>query len=333
MSIQTEINRITRLRDEQTTLLETQGVSINDIKEALQNKCTGTDPVLQEKTIAPSTSSQNVTADSGYDGLSKVVVSAVTSAIDSDIKATNIKKGVNILGVTGTLEEGITPSGTINITTNGTHNVTNYASASVNVPSEDLSSELNTYENYLSTQETTIDSIITALQGKASGGGGSVDNTLIESLINRTITSIRTEVVEVGQNVFYGCNELTSIDAPNATILYDAFARNCKKLVSINIPKATQIRGYGLAGCTGLTTLDLPVATTMYANALNGCTGLTKLIIRTGSVCSISSNTLTGSSIASGTGYVYVPDNLVSSYKSATNWSNYASQIKGLSEL
>ena len=304
MSIQTEINRITQLRDAQTTLLNTQGVTINDIKQALQNKCTGTDPILQEKTIAPSTSSQNVTPDTGYDGLSKVTVSAVTSAIDSDIKATNIRSGVNILGVTGTLQEG-----------------------------EDVTSELNTYEGYLSTQETTIDSIISALEGKAGGGGGAVDNTTLNALIDRTLTSIRTEVNEIGPNVFYGCANLESIDAPNATILYDAFARNCKKLTTINIPKATQIRGYGLAGCTGLTTLDLPLVSTMYANALNGCTGLSKLIIRTGSVCSISSNTLTGSSIASGTGYVYVPDNLVSSYKNATNWSNYANQIKGISEL
>ena len=32
-------------------------------------------------------------------------------------------------------------------------------------------------------------------------------------------------------------------------------------------------------------------------------------------------------------GYVYVPDNLVDEYKSATNWTTYANQIKPLSEL
>ena len=35
-----------------------------------------------------------------------ITVNKVTSAIDSNIKAANIKKGVTILGVTGTLEEG-----------------------------------------------------------------------------------------------------------------------------------------------------------------------------------------------------------------------------------
>jgi hypothetical protein len=219
------------------TYLSTQEDTIDDIVLALQNKAAGSgeEIVLQEKSVTPTTSQQNVIADSGYNGLSKVVVGAVTSAIDSDIKATNIRSGVNILGVTGTmeeyvepnlqsksatpkttaqtitpdssydglssvsisavtssidsnikasniktgvsilgvtgtLEEGITPSGTLNITTNGTHNVTNYANANVNIPSEDLSTELTEQSTLLSTQGVTIEDIKQALVGKASGG-------------------------------------------------------------------------------------------------------------------------------------------------------------------
>lgn len=65
---------------------------------------TNVQPTLQEKTVAPRTTQQIVTADSGKDGLSKVTVEAVTSSIDSNIVAENIKKDVTILGVTGTLE-------------------------------------------------------------------------------------------------------------------------------------------------------------------------------------------------------------------------------------
>ena len=55
----------------------------------------------QNKTVSPSTSSQSVSADSGYSGLGTVTVNAVTSSIDNNISAGNIKKDVTILGVTG----------------------------------------------------------------------------------------------------------------------------------------------------------------------------------------------------------------------------------------
>lgn len=61
--------------------------------------------VRQDKIVDSSINSQVVTADSGYVGLKSVTVNAVDSAIDSNIQAANIKKGVSILGVEGTIEE------------------------------------------------------------------------------------------------------------------------------------------------------------------------------------------------------------------------------------
>lgn len=58
------------------------------------------------KTVTPTTSQQTVTPTSPSNGLTSVTVNAVTSAIDSNITAGNIKKDVTILGVTGTLEGG-----------------------------------------------------------------------------------------------------------------------------------------------------------------------------------------------------------------------------------
>lgn len=69
----------------------------------------------QNKTVSPTTSSQTVEADSGYSGLGTVTVNAVTSAIDQNIAAGNIKKDVSILGVTGNYDPQPTLSN-LNIT-------------------------------------------------------------------------------------------------------------------------------------------------------------------------------------------------------------------------
>ena len=71
--------------------------AIRNLAEVIQTPT----PNLQETSVTPTTSEQEITADEGYDGLSKVTVAAVTAAIDENIVAENIKDGVTILGVTG----------------------------------------------------------------------------------------------------------------------------------------------------------------------------------------------------------------------------------------
>ena len=59
---------------------------------------------IEELNVIPSTSAQIINADDNVDGYAPINVSAVTSAIDNNIRSDNIKNGVQILGVTGSYE-------------------------------------------------------------------------------------------------------------------------------------------------------------------------------------------------------------------------------------
>lgn len=58
----------------------------------------GASPTLQSRTVTPSSSQQTIYPQSGYDALSSVIVNG-----DSNLVSGNIKSGVSIFGVTGTL--------------------------------------------------------------------------------------------------------------------------------------------------------------------------------------------------------------------------------------
>ena len=106
----------------------------------------------------------------------------------------------------------------------------------------------------------------------------------------------------------------------------------CTAIVSISLPAVTTIGGYAFNGCTSLNTVDLAKAQSIGTYVFNECSSLETLIIRTGTVCTLGVGSLNSTKIASGTGYIYVPANLVDSYKAATNWSAVESQIRAIED-
>ena len=90
---------------------------------------------------------------------------------------------------------------------------------------------------------------------------------------------------------------------------------------------AAYIRDYACYYMTSLTDVNLVNATRIGQYAF-GNSGLQTLTLNASTVCTLDSiNAFEGITLTA----IYVPDSLVNSYKTATNWTTYASVIKGIS--
>ena len=77
--------------------------------------------------------------------------------------------------------------------------------------------------------------------------------------------------------------------------------------------------------------IELPsTVTTIGQNAFVNCTGLTRISIAAATPPTLGANAFANCSALTG---IYVPDDSVEAYKTATNWSAYANKILPLSQF
>lgn len=183
------------------------------------------------------------------------------------------------------------------------------------------------------------------------------DDAVCDGIITRSLTEYKeNRITSIGDYVFYDCSAITEADIPNVTSVGVFAFYGCSAMKTINIPIAESISNYAFYNnyalnsinmplvtavgksafryCNTMTNIDMPLVTSIDTYAFYNCTVLTTVVLRSETMCEISSTNVFGNTpIASGTGYIYVPDDLVETYQLGTNWSTYAAQIKGLSEL
>lgn len=149
------------------------------------------------------------------------------------------------------------------------------------------------------------------------------------------------ELKHIGDYVLRYCNSLITLNIPNVetigTSLIAAGGSNsicyCSSLESIVLKKVELVSGGIGYNCPNLKSADLYIATSVGA-IFRSSPNFETLIIRTQNVvCSAATGSLLqGTKIASGTGYIYVPQALLEQYKVATNWTKYANQFRAIED-
>lgn len=276
-------------------------------------------PNLQSKQVSPTTSSQTVLPDSGYDGLSQVTVGAIsptksaqtytptttdqtiasgrwltgTQTIkgDANLVASNIASGVSIFGVTGTHSGG------------GSN--------------EDLNK--------------IITRTITSVTNSEVGYVGAYAFASCTSLTTASFPSCQV----INSSAFFSCSKLTTISFPSCSSIGNSAFYYCYKLTTIELPVCKTVGSYAFGNCYSLTTASFPSCVSLYNYAFVNCYNLTSLYLTGSSVAGLINSTAFNSTPIAGyttsTGGVYgsifVPSSLYNTYISSTNWVYFSSRF------
>lgn len=295
---------------------ETTGkISASEFDKVIADIETGSELILQEKSVAPTTDLQKIKPDTGFDGLSKVEVKAVTSAIDNNIQPSNIKKGVSILGIIGDLEEGVSPSGTLDITSNGIYNVSDFATANVQVGTQTVTKGIiiNEFDSNGYATDVSIVGLTTIPNYYFSAY-----NTTYMNVLNKKVKKVSSATATtLGSNCFYACSSLKEVNMPKLKTINGSAFYNCGQLETITLPDTlTTISSYGFYNCKKLNIASLPNSlTTLGDYAFQGCTALTSMTLPSG-LTQIGRNCFTGCSLLE---QVYFEGNTELGYQSLSN--------------
>ena len=290
----------------ETVVLETEGTWVED--DITLTDVTSGGTMQAKSNIDPTTSSQTIEPDEGYDGLSSVQINAMPTGTAGTPTATKGAVSNHSISVTPSVTNsaGYISSGTINgtavsvsaseldsgaksITANGnSQDVVGYASVDVNVPNTYTAGDegkvvssgaLVSQTAHADVTPTTSDQTIDTTTNNSLKVKG--DANLVAGNIKKDVEIFGTTGSYEGGGGGYTAEEIASktvsgaitIDASNVPTIKDRAFSGYSGLTSVTIVGSPYVGNYCFENCTGITTLnidDLTRFNTSYYNANTG---------------------------------------------------------------
>lgn len=196
---------------------------------------------------------------------------------------------------------------------------------------------------------TLTDAVQTLIDGYGQGGGGTeAEDNLVTgnftTYTNNRVTSIRSQffarmtnlqsvslanVTSLPGERHFDRSGISSVTMPSLTTGGPYMFNECQSLITVpktSFPLMTTVMNSMFYNCQHLEMADFLSATQINAGAFERCFLLSVLVLRSSSVCALANVNAFGNTPIRGkngaTGTIYVPSALISSYKTASNWSS-----------
>ena len=281
---------------------------------------------LSSVTIPESVTSIGNSAFSNCSSLGAVTIpEGVTSIANNEfqncysLNAVTIPEGVTSIGTSAfqycySLDSVTIPEGVTSIANNEFQNCSSLGA--VTIPESVTSIGTSAFQNCYSLGAVTIPDSVTSIDGLAFQSCYSLDS-----------VTIPENVTFIGNSAFQNCYSLGAVTIPESvTFIGNSTFQSCYSLSSVTIPESvTSIGNSAFQNCYSLGAVTIPESvTSIGTSAFQNCYSMAEYHLNPTTPPTIQSNTFSG--IPSDC-IIYVPTGSLSAYRSASNWSKYASQM------
>lgn len=186
------------------------------------------------------------------------------------------------------------------------------------------------------TDATLTNAVASLIAGFGTGG-----NEIVQFIENKITNFSNEELTAIPDYGLAGKSNMQSLYIPNVVSVGGFVFEGCDAITEIHFEKHITFESepqvfFSLRGAKNAVKIEFNDGFTFSKNSqyiFYNMANLKAVIIRGNNVSQLNnSNHFNGSSIANGTGYVYVPAVLVDQYKAATNWVTIADQIRAIED-
>lgn len=303
------------------------------------------------KTITPSSVNQIAVSSGYYTG------GDITVAGDENLMAENIKSGVSVFGVSGTLEDkdsilkGLINRTITEIRDDEVEAIGDYAFCNCELLSQASFASCKSIGAFAFSRCLLLTSMKASLCETI--GHNAFD--LCKNLSSVAFPACKSigayafercglldisfsRCLQIDTKAFYLCQSLKTVNLPSCTYVGNGAFSDCNSLATINLPLCSYIGVSAFVDCKKLASINLPYCGQINQSAFYDCSKLSTVILGDYCFCSLNdSKAFMGTpfnqdSFYSSVPIIYVPSSRLSIYQANSVWSYYTEYLRPLGQ-